>query len=101
MALAREQQATLYDRDYALWIAETVGKLRDRDYDNIDWENLLDEIESMGKRDRRSLTSCLRVIVLHLLKGEAKPEMRAGSWRGSIIEHRERIEELLDRKSVV
>ncbi len=46
--------ATLYDTDYLQWITTTVDKLRRQDYNHVDWANLIEEIEDMGKRERRS-----------------------------------------------
>ena len=95
--LAQSQLTTsLYDRDYALWLETTIEQLRQQNFDQVDWENVLDEFESMSKRDRRSIKSNLVILLLHLLKWEFQPEMRSGSWTGSIIEHRQRLRDLLD-----
>ncbi|MEG4169593.1 MULTISPECIES: DUF29 domain-containing protein [unclassified Microcoleus] len=85
------ERQKLYDTDYLRWIETTVEKLRSRDYSNIDWENLIAEIEDMGRSERRSLESNLVVILLHLLKWQFQPDQRSGSWKGSIAEHRRRI----------
>ena len=86
---------SLYDRDYALWLETTIEQLRQQNFDQVDWENVLDEFESMSKRDRRSIKSNLVILLLHLLKWEFQPEMRSGSWKGSIREHRRRIQQIL------
>jgi Domain of unknown function DUF29 len=85
----------LYETDYLKWIETTVEKLRVRDYANIDWENLIEEIEDMGRSERRSLESNLVVLLLHLLKWQFQPDRRSGSWKGSIAEHRRRIRKSL------
>lgn len=77
------------------WIETTGENLRDRSYDYIDWENLIDEIEDMGRSERRSLESNLVGILIHLLKWQYQPEFRSGSWKGSIVEHRRRIRKAL------
>ncbi len=59
--------ATLYDTDYLQWLTTTVDKLRQQDYAHVDWANLIEEIEDMGKRERRSLESNLVILLLHLL----------------------------------
>lgn len=82
---------TLYETDYLQWIETTVARLKAQDYAHIDWENLIDEIEDMGKRERKSLKSNLIIVLLHLLKWQYQPECRSGSWKGSIVEHRQRI----------
>mgnify|MGYP002777039054 CR=1 FL=1 len=89
------KQHSLYETDYLKWIETTVEKLREQDYSNIDWENLIDEFEDMGRSERRSLESNLVVILLHLLKWQFQPELRSGSWKGSIAEHRRRIRKAL------
>jgi len=84
-------QLDLYEADYYLWIQETLEKLKHQNYSQVDWENLLDEIEDMARRERLSLESNLVVVLLHLLKWHHQPQNRSGSWKGSIREHRRRI----------
>ena len=86
---------SLYDTDYLKWIKTTVEKLRVHDYSNIDWENLIEEIEDMGRSERRSLESNIVIVLMHLLKWQYQPELRSGSWKGSIAEHRRRIRKSL------
>jgi hypothetical protein len=95
-------QKHLYQIDFVQWIETTAQQLRNQDYANVDWENLIDEIEDMSRRERKALKSNLIVVLLHLLKWEYQPEYRTGSWRGSIREHRRRInEDLKDSPSLV
>lgn len=95
-------QKNLYKIDFVQWIETTAEQLRNREYANVDWENLIDEIEDMSRRERKALKSNLIVVLLHLLKWEYQPEYRSGSWRGSIREHRRRInEDLKDSPSLV
>ena len=54
--------------DYALWIQETVDLLKNKDYCHVDWENLIEEIESLGRSDRQKVRSYLRQLLGHLLK---------------------------------
>lgn len=91
----KSDRQTLYETDYLQWIETTVKKLRFEDYTNVDWENLIEEIEDMGRSERRSLKSNLIVVLVHLLKWQFQPEHRSGSWEGSIIEHRRRIREAI------
>lgn len=83
----------LYETDYLKWVELTISKLRSQDLEGIDWENLIEEIDNMGKSARSSLKSNLRVILLHLLKWQYQPSHRSRSWQSSIIEHRLRIED--------
>ena len=91
----KANRTPLYETDYLQWIETTVEKLHSRDYANMDWDNLIEEIEDMGRNERRSLESNLIVVLLHLLKWQYQPERRSGSWEGSIIEHRRRIKKAL------
>jgi hypothetical protein len=59
---------TLYDQDFALWIEETVKQLKARDFSEIDLENLVEEVESLGKSQRRAVRSYLLRLLEHLLK---------------------------------
>ena len=87
---------SLYELDYLKWIETTVEKLRSQDYSSVDWENLIEEIESMGRSERKSLKSNLIIVIMHLLKWQFQPELRSGSWEGSIVEHRRRIQDDLE-----
>ena len=62
----------------------------------MDLENIAEEIESMGKRDRRSISSYIQNVLLHLLKWRYQPERRGISWRLSIRNGRHQILNLLD-----
>ncbi|MCY7407901.1 MAG: DUF29 domain-containing protein [Alkalinema sp. CAN_BIN05] len=94
--LAQSSPTTsLYDRDYALWLETTIEQLRSKNFEQVDWENVLDESEAMSKRDRRSIESNLVILLMHLLKWEFQPGMRSGSWKGSIREHRRGIQRIL------
>ncbi len=66
MTLATDQQ--LYDQDFALWIEETLKQLKSGDFSNIDLENLIEEVESLGKSQRKAVRSYLIRLLEHLLK---------------------------------
>ncbi len=85
----------LYETDYLQWIEATVQRIQSQDYAAVDWENLVEEIEDMGRRERQSLESNFIVLVIHLLKWQFQPQQRSGSWQGSIIEHRRRVNKAL------
>lgn len=80
-----------YEADYLRWLERTADALKRRDYGAIDWENVIEEMEDMGRRERQSLESNLVVLLLHLLKWQCQPDHHSGSWESSILEHRRRI----------
>jgi hypothetical protein len=71
--------------------------LKQRDAEALDWDNLAEEIEGLARSDRRELYSRIEVLIVRLLKWKVQTEFRCGSWRGSIVEQRSRIEDLLDQ----
>jgi hypothetical protein len=89
----------LYDEDFVRWTEEQAAASRQAKGSNLplDWENLAEEIESLGKSDRRELRSQITRVLRHLLKLEASPaaEPRAG-WRATIREARAEIEGVLE-----
>jgi Domain of unknown function DUF29 len=82
---------SLYERDYYHWLETTAQQLRDGNLAALDIPNLLEEIEDMGRSERRSVYSNLKILLLHLLKYRYQPEMCSNSWLASIVEHRQRI----------
>lgn len=88
-------QSDLYDVDFYAWINVTADLLRQRRFADIDIEHLAEEIEDVGKRERRALESHLRNVILHLLKWHYQPEKRGSSWRQSIRNGRIEIQKLL------
>jgi hypothetical protein len=91
------QARVRYEDDLFAWTQEQAALLRAQTVDGIDWENLAEEIESMGRRDRRELKSRLRVILLHLLKWQAQPKLRGGGWRKTLLTQRVEIRDLLQQ----
>jgi len=82
---------TLYDTDFAEWCALTADLVRAGRFDEVDLEHVAEEIEDMGKLDRRAATNRTRVLLLHMLQWAAQPEKRSPSWRRTIIEQRYRL----------
>ncbi len=87
---------TLYDTDFDLWIEETVKKLKAGSFNEVDLDNLIEEIESMGKSNKRELKSLLAVLLMHLLKWKYQPSKRSNSWLNTIREQRLQLSLLLE-----
>ncbi|NJL89145.1 MAG: DUF29 domain-containing protein [Coleofasciculaceae cyanobacterium SM2_1_6] len=73
---------SLYDTDYQCWLEQIVTQLRTRDVNNLDWENLIEEIESLGKSDKRAISSYLMRLCEHLLKLKYWRAERESCFRG-------------------
>lgn len=86
----------LYDRDLALWYADTLTKLKAGNLNAIDIEPLIEEIEGLAARDRREIKTRLKVLLAHLLKRlyVAMPHHYRG-WESTIDEQREQLHDLL------
>ena len=86
----------LYDRDFYAWANEQAALLRAGNLDAADIEHIAEEIESMGRTEKRELVNRLAVLLLHLLKWEFQPALRGNSWRLSVEEQRYRLADHLD-----
>jgi Domain of unknown function DUF29 len=91
----------LYDQDLVLWSEEQARALRTAAGAGwnapIDWENVAEEIESLGKSERRALASHIAVVIEHLLKLQASPAAEPSrGWRDTIRRTRQKIEEVLE-----
>ena len=87
---------SLYDRDFYAWANEQAALLRSGKLAEADIENIAEEIESMGRSEKRELVSRLSVLLLHLLKWQFQPALRSTSWRLSVENRRHQLEEHLD-----
>ncbi|MGB8843637.1 MAG: DUF29 domain-containing protein [Aliidongia sp.] len=82
---------SLYDQDFYAWANEQAALLRAGNLSAADVEHIAEEIESMGKTEKRELVNRLTVLLLHLLKWRYQPDRRGKSWRLTIREQRLRL----------
>jgi hypothetical protein len=87
---------SLYDRDFLEWLKEQQQHLRSENWTQLDRENLLEELEALGRREQRELGNNLQVLLIHLLKWEYQPEKRSRSWEITIAHCREQIQDCLE-----
>jgi hypothetical protein len=85
----------LYEQDFSLWLETTVNQLKEKRFHEVDFLNLIEELEAIGRSEKNSLESNLRVVFLHLLNYKYQPNKRSRSWLASIREHRIRIRKAL------
>lgn len=85
-----------YEKDFYAWSIETADLLRQKRFEEIDLENIAEEIESMGKSNKRALNSHLAVLMAHLLKWQFQPARRSKSWKLTIKHQRLQAKKLLE-----
>jgi hypothetical protein len=86
------QTTTLYNQDFYAWTQRQVELLRSGRLGELDVENLIEEIESLGRQERQELRNRLGVLLGHLLKWHYQPEARSKSWLYTIKEQRQEIQ---------
>lgn len=89
----------LYKEDFVLWTEKTAQLLKRKEFDLVDWENLIEEVECMGKSERQAITSLLTVLIEHLLKlsyWESEKERNARHWLEEIANFRVQLERKVD-----
>ncbi len=91
-----ENLANTYEQDFYLWICRNVDLLRQGRVTEIDAENIMEELDAMGKNQHRELVSRLKILFAHLLKWQFEPDYRSKSWKRTILEQRQQIRQLLE-----
>jgi hypothetical protein len=89
--------SSLYEMDFDSWIQEQVNLLESKEYEHIDFDNIIEEMKSMGKSDRRALCNQMIRLLMHLLKYKYQPEKQeyGSSWTYSIRDSRREINAIL------
>jgi hypothetical protein len=87
---------TLHDTDFYRWTEEQTAALRrlaeTRPNEPIDWENLIEEIESLGDEQEHAIESHMRIALVHLLKLLISPDLRPRRhWKVEVLEQRARL----------
>jgi hypothetical protein len=85
----------LYEADFYAWTQEQARLLRERRWSDLDLENLIDEVESVGGSEKREIRNRLTILLAHLLKWKYQPGHRGSSWTGTIFEQREQLADIL------
>lgn len=88
--------SSLYERDFYAWTCEQAELLRAGKLEQADIDHIAEEIESMGRSEKRELVNRLAVLMLHLLKWQHQPNRQGNSWRLTIREQRLRLAAHLD-----
>ena len=86
---------SLYDTDFCGWTQEQSQALSSRDWNRLDIDHLIEEVESLGKQQRQELRNRLSILLGHLLKWEFQPQCRSRSWLATLRIQRRDIARLL------
>lgn len=89
-------QQTAYQTDFAAWALEQAALMRQGRFAEMDFHNLVEEIEDMGKNMHRALASHMKNLIAHLLKWQYQPQRRSESWRAAIARCRSDIPDLIE-----
>jgi hypothetical protein len=89
---------TLYDQDFYKWLEVTLKQLRERDTENLDWEHLIEEVESLGRSEKNAVDGYLYQLLFHLLMlqyWESEQDFSGNHWRSEVVGFRFRLNRLL------
>lgn len=87
---------SLYERDFYAWTQEQVSLLHNQQWSQVDIQNLIEEIASLGKQQRQELRNRLSILIGHLLKWQYQSQYRSRSWLATIRIQRLDTAELLE-----
>jgi Domain of unknown function DUF29 len=87
---------TLYETDFVEWADQTAKLLRERKFEEVDLEHLIEEVEGLAGSDRRAIRSQLERLLTHLIKERIQPERAGSSWRTSVVDAQREIRLLLE-----
>ncbi|NBD32505.1 MAG: DUF29 family protein [Cyanobacteria bacterium] len=99
VAESKQRQKQLYESDYYLWVVETVKQLQNRDFEAIDWEDLIEEVSDLSRREKKKLKSLLKNLIEHLLKlkyWQAERKRNQGHWQAEVTNFRQLIQDELE-----
>ncbi len=90
---------SLYEQDYNLWQEKEIAALKNRDINQLDWENLITEISEVGKSQKRALKNYTQRLIEHLLKIKywySEQERNRDHWIIEVSNFRDNIIDILE-----
>jgi hypothetical protein len=85
-----------YEEDFYAWTNHNAKLLKEGKFNEVDIQNIIEEIESMGRSERNSLVNRLAILIAHLLKWRYQPGLQGHSWKYTIAEQRIKVIESLE-----
>lgn len=95
MLVAASVKKEEYDRDFSGWALHQAKFLKKGEFDKLDIDNLIEEIEDLSRRERDRLISHLENLLMHELKAKYQPEMHSASWDASIKEAKFKVQKVI------
>ncbi|KGF71539.1 hypothetical protein DO97_17900 [Neosynechococcus sphagnicola sy1] len=89
-------KTSLYHSDFYEWLTTTAEQLQRGKFHELDIENLVEELATLGRSEKPAVLSNLEILLVHLLQWQYQPGFRSNSWAGTIREHRKRLLRLLE-----
>lgn len=89
--------ADLHDRDFYTWCRQQAALVRARRLGSIDWDNIAEELDSLGSELEHALESSYALLLMHLLEWRYQPQRRSRSWRSTIVRERNNVRRRLKR----
>jgi len=87
--------AALYEQDFYAWVQEQAALLKARQFEAIDLDNLIEEVESLARQERHVLWHRFRTLLTHLVAWWGEIPARCIQWEGVITTQRQEIQEIL------
>lgn len=92
-----KNKTLIYEKDFFKWTNDQAKLLRKQEFSSLDIENLIEEIESLGRSERRTLESYLEILLMHMLKVKFQPSKHTKSWDLSIKNSRQKFKKVLSQ----
>lgn len=93
MAISKNQT---YEKDFYAWTLHNAELIHEGRFSEVDFQHIAEELESMGRSDKRALINRFAILLAHLLKWQFQPDRRSNSWKYTIEEQRFEVLELLE-----
>lgn len=103
MSIQVSELSKIYDRDYYLWLEKTAELLKSGKLDRLDLKNLIEEIENLGRSEKRAVVSFLKQLIKHLLLynyWETERQWSGRGWLEEISNFRFELSQYLDSKTL-
>jgi Domain of unknown function DUF29 len=98
MTVRHDEIQMLYETEYDRWLEQTIVLLKSRQLDHLDYEHLIEELETLGRSEKSAVKNLLRQIIIHLLLYEFwvfERERNLNHWAGEIVTFRVQLEDRL------